>query len=347
VTRVAPEPEQQAAAQLVHERINYPEVKTIYPPLAQAVFWLNARVFSWRPHGPRFTFLLVDMLLLALLLGVVRAGGLPRLSIIAYAWNPLVLKEITNSMHLDIVCALFLGVYVYAVLRGRFPLALLAIWLATFIKLTPLALLPLLLICWRRCEPRARVAWYALAFAAATLAGAALMEYGADNPFAGLREFSAAWAVNGSLFPLLKGALAAFGVGAGAAAGAAKTALLALFGGYLLWACLTVRTREQLLSRSMLALALLFLASPVGNPWYLVWLLPFVVLGPGAPVLLLMAFTSLYYVEFYLLYRQAPESHFVVLRAAEYIPLYVCVAFILWRRPQRLLALATDGDASA
>ena len=59
-----------------------------------------------------------------------------------YAWNPLLLKEINNSHHIDIVCTLLLTLFVLALIRQRGYIAMLMLMLAAFVKLTPVLLVP-------------------------------------------------------------------------------------------------------------------------------------------------------------------------------------------------------------
>jgi hypothetical protein len=76
---------------------------------------------------------------------------------------------------------------------------------------------------------------------------------------------------------------------------------------------------------------LAFLLGPVGNPWYLGWMLPFFVLTRNPLALLAMGMTSLYYLNFYLVYNDAPSQDFSLLKTIEYLP--ILVAWMLLRPP--------------
>jgi hypothetical protein len=332
VADIEPDPGELAAATHVHSRINYPDVKTIYPHLAQAVFAANGHVFGWTPYGFRWTFLVFDLLLLVILMRVVRDEGLPPATIVWYAWCPLVLKEITNAMHVDIVSACFLGVYVWAVCRGRLVLAAVAAVASAYVKLTP-AVLAALVVCalWHQ-----RRRWLAgglcVLGAAVMLLSWGLMEWNATAPLTGLLTFSREWQTNGSCYPLLANGLQLLGLAEESALRITRLTLAGVFGGFVLLACRAVRDRQALLSWSLLLLLLLFLFAPVGNPWYLVWLTPFLVVRRNWLVLLLFAVTSCYYLTFRLIYADAGTAQYHVLKACEYLPFYAAAGWWLWRR---------------
>lgn len=88
-------------------RVHYGQLPTIYPPVSQAVF----AVATWSmPHSAslvgRLTimkawFVLFDLATMALVIQLLRFCGQPVGLCVAYAWCPLVIKEIANSGHLD------------------------------------------------------------------------------------------------------------------------------------------------------------------------------------------------------------------------------------------------------
>ena len=105
----------------VLERIHYGEVPSVYPPVSQAVF--AAAAWSTPEHATveqRMTILKIwfaacDLATVGLLLLLLRQTQRPPGLCIIYAWCPLVLKEFSNSGHLDAVAV---------------ALTTLAIWLA-------------------------------------------------------------------------------------------------------------------------------------------------------------------------------------------------------------------------
>ena len=100
-------------------RVHFADYTTIYPPISQAVF---AATMKWFPVDASVTAhvlwmklvlvafdLATMMLLVKLLLLQHRSLGW----LIGYAWDPLVVKEIANSAHLDSIAVFLLTAAVY------------------------------------------------------------------------------------------------------------------------------------------------------------------------------------------------------------------------------------------
>lgn len=104
-------------------KIHFEEYTTIYPPVSQAVFAvsqfatpLNASV---KTHLTVMKFFLVlfDLLTIFLLIKILQLTSLPAGWVIAYAWSPLVLKEIANSGHLDSITICLTTAAIYFVVK--------------------------------------------------------------------------------------------------------------------------------------------------------------------------------------------------------------------------------------
>lgn len=92
-------------------QINFPHLRTVYPPLTQAAFRLGASPGdSLTSH--KLVFVSCELLTIASLLFVLRRRRLSPLWVAAYAWHPLVILEIAGSGHNDAlgVAMLWLGI---------------------------------------------------------------------------------------------------------------------------------------------------------------------------------------------------------------------------------------------
>ena len=102
------------------EKVHFPEYTTIYPPLSQFVFavtmWLVPDRADVKTHllAMKFVLVLFDVATMVLVWGLLKKARLHVGWLIAYAWNPLVIKEIANSGHLDsiAVCLCTASIYV-------------------------------------------------------------------------------------------------------------------------------------------------------------------------------------------------------------------------------------------
>jgi len=85
---------------LIHSRINHPDYVTIYPPTAQVVFAGGATLGN-AIIGIKGFLVMMDMVLCALLILLLKRLEMPAWWAILYAWNPLPVLEIAGSGHVD------------------------------------------------------------------------------------------------------------------------------------------------------------------------------------------------------------------------------------------------------
>ena len=264
---------------------------TIYPPVAQVIFYL----VTW--ISPTVQFMKMAMVLfegltfygLVLLL---REFGLRREQVIVFAWCPLLMWDFGASGHLDSVAMAFI---VFALLfrsRERPVLTGLFLGLAFLTKFYPIVLFPAL---WRRGDWKmpATIAAVSIAFYSIYLS-AGRMVFGFLNSYAqeegiknGTRYFLLELVQHiPGLHNLSNNAFLAFAV--------------LVFLAIIAW-CWRVATPLQSAPAAFmapafaLAVALMLLFSP-HYPWYVAWLIPFLCLMPNLPV---MAYTCGF---FYLCY---------------------------------------------
>ncbi|RMF88234.1 MAG: hypothetical protein D6739_00435, partial [Nitrospirae bacterium] len=180
-------------------RVAFRHVPTVYPPLAELLFAAGVALGGGSPLALRLLALAGHGLSLALLAALLAGAGLPRRRLLAYAWNPLVVKEVADSAHVDPwmaagVLAALLWVQRRRAARAPWPLAA-----AIGVKWVPLLTLPL----WRRALGRRGVALTLL------LVGLLLLPFaGAGRGlFAGLATYADWWVFNPGVYWGLRGLL--------------------------------------------------------------------------------------------------------------------------------------------
>ncbi|MDH3718472.1 MAG: hypothetical protein OES79_10175, partial [Planctomycetota bacterium] len=176
----------------VLSRVHYGELLTIYPPVSQAVFavtgWITPAAASVDARIVLFksVFLLFDLGTLGLILALLQTTGRHLGWSLAYAWCPLVIKEIANSGHLDAIAVFFCVAAIFVAVRAaaaadtrvtasiaRFSTAGILLALAVGAKLYPIVLAPwLAALCLKRLGPVR-----SLAVAIASLAAVLLLLY--------------------------------------------------------------------------------------------------------------------------------------------------------------------------
>ncbi len=124
-------------------KINRANVRTIYPPVAEAWFWLEHQVvpLQARDRGYEGAGLVLDLAVLACLLALAR----DRRWAAVYALTPLPVLEAVQNAHVDVLGVLLVCGAVALERRGRVLPASALLALATLVKVYPALLFPLLL----------------------------------------------------------------------------------------------------------------------------------------------------------------------------------------------------------
>ncbi len=126
----------------IYPGINRKPVRTIYPPVAQAVFlslyWLHPDSLAWT----KLAFALLDLVATALLVGLLVRARIRPERVLLYAWHPLLILEVAHSGHIDVVAALFIVLALHAHMADRSGRTGVLLACATLIKLYALVALP-------------------------------------------------------------------------------------------------------------------------------------------------------------------------------------------------------------
>ena len=249
-----------AAFRSVLDGINYPELPTIYAPVTQLIFLVG----YWLQPGSvtvlQAILIAFDLATVALLLRLA-----PARNVLLYAWCPLVVKEIAFTAHPDGAGACLLLAAIVLARDRRWRIAAVALGLAAGAKTFGLVLAPLVLA-------GARIRHWVL-FGATLAAVYAPFALRGASDLASFQVFAQEWEFNSALFGLLKTALPPF-----------ESRLVLGLAFAVFWGCYYVRyarSGAQGIPRGDWIYGALLAVSPVINPWYLLWLLPFAAVSPG------------------------------------------------------------------
>lgn len=315
--RLASIPAQDDNFALILSRVNHPEVPTIYPPLAQAVFALTALVAPGTLLVLRLIFLGFDLAICGLVVAVLQHLSLNAWLVLVYAWSPLVIKETINSAHYDVVPTFFLVLALLLSLKQSVLLAHLSLAFAILGKIYPLLLVPIFM--WNTAvnHGRAQALLGLVIVSGVVVLGYVPFVDAGSMLWQGPLAFADRWQTNSLLFPLLHRSVGERWV--------ANTIVTLVLGGAMLMLLIRydLRDAQSFLWVNFLTLGLLFLLSPVGNPWYFLWLVPFLCIFPLRSWLLLSGLLGLYYLWFYCIYHSAAETFRWILWL-EYLPFYCC-----------------------
>lgn len=119
--------------------------RTIYPPVAEAIFALVARI---NPSilAMRLAMTGFDLVAMLALLALLRIARRPLSWILIYAWHPLLIWEVAGNGHVDAIVVAFVAMALLAAARRQSGWAAVALSGAVLAKFLPLAMMPSL---WR------------------------------------------------------------------------------------------------------------------------------------------------------------------------------------------------------
>lgn len=185
--------------------VNFPHIKTIYPPVAQLVFRMSYMVFGEGVTGMKFLFILFQLgasLVFYLLLR--ERKGNPWL-LLLFAWNPLVVMETAVNGHLDIVMVFFLLLCLLFFYKGKYILSGLFFGMAVLSKLIPIVLLPLFLyyLYLKKEGGLRRSGSFLISFLLTTAFFYAFYIDSAGNMFLTALNYSSKWYFNNPLFHII------------------------------------------------------------------------------------------------------------------------------------------------
>lgn len=321
----------------VVERVNHPDLTTVYPPVAEAVFALSHWVAPWSLLAWRLLILLAEVASFAMLLLMLRQIGRGSGWLALYWWNPLVIKEFLNSAHMEALLVPLLLAATLAAMRARFAIGSLLLALAAGVKLWPALLLPLM---WRRMLGRPFALLGVIVICALIGVGIVWPYVAAGlNEGAGIVAYTQKWKTNSAFFPAFE-AMVSWVLGliwqesvAPFAARGIVTSLMVTGLGLLVLRPLAaensrgLRPEKQVLIHIFALILLIFILSPAQFPWYATWVAPFLVFFPLWGMVLLVPLMALYYLGFYLMAQQiyAPWNGIAV--AAIWLPVWAALVF--------------------
>jgi len=274
-------------------RINYPELRTIYPPVAQAVFTLAAFIDPLNLDSLRIIYLVVEALTFVLLIKALQAYGRDEKWALLYVLNPLLIYSGYNVAHMDLLLMPPMLLTLLWVKQRAPAKAAIALSVASAVKLWPLLLAPILFRAWRK-QPAVYVAIAAaVAVMSLILNLPLLLSIGDDS---GLSAYTGEWQRSSFLFPILFSVLEPFTISPGQISRmivAVVVTLIALSYGFI------AKAEDQKIPLAvMVTTGVLLFLSPTGYPWYLYWVLIFLPFVPNYGFALLSGLVGLYYVRY-------------------------------------------------
>ncbi len=239
----------------IRDRVGYPSIPALYPPLAQFFFALSAASFPGSVLGWKLLTVVLELTACFFVaLAARKLGQAVAPVVLLFLWNPLMVKEFAGSAHFDALVVLCLSLLAYFVVNGWTLRAYGVLALATLSKLIPalviIFLSPLFL---------------GFALFAGLVSAGFLPFYEGLPELVGTGEiFAQYWRFNAGFYRILDWVF-------GEASVVAYLLLVTVLG-------ITIRSRVRDLRDSLEGilwlLGMAIVLGPVVHAWYVTWLIP-------------------------------------------------------------------------
>jgi len=323
----------------VFPNINFPEIATSYPPVSQFIFlinnWLGGSIFTWK-----ILLLLVEVPLIFVILRLTQYFQLNKSRILIYFYNPLLIIETYSSGHLEILGVFFFWTAVLLFYQRRDWRGITFFTFSIMTKFFPLISgLPFLIQKFFRKSGLLMLIIVLLLLP---------FMFSGVIPLPGLFSYINRWEFNSGLYQFITSVFSLINV-------KEYNWLILNFSGYqesfyishgfyyklsalLIFLVVLVDQVKKLkatsafrsinyIQRSFILTALFLLLTPTLHPWYLIWIIPFLVFVPNISwiIFTLLIQTSYFVLKDYSMYSIWKESIWVLL--IQYIPVY---ALLIW-----------------
>jgi alpha-1,6-mannosyltransferase len=320
--------------------LNSQNYHTVYPPVCQFIFGLAAKIAGGNILGNiiviRLVILMAEFGTIIFLYKLASKLSWSSKAIAIYAFNPLVILELTGNLHLEAVMLLFIVLSIYLLVASRRIYAGLFFGLAVGVKLLPLIFLPLLI---KRLGLAKSIIFYAIV--GATMAVLFLPFYSADlipGLFSSLRLYFQRFEFNASFYYMLRWIGYQF-------AGHNIISNLGIFLASLtFFTIIAIAVTEKkvtwlsLFKSMLMCLTVYFLLATTVHPWYI------------TSLVLVSLFTSCLYpiiwsiviIVSYAAYRTVPYSENLWLISVEYVILFSYMGYEIFKHFHQPLSDATE-----
>jgi len=269
--------------------------------------------------GFKLLAMIFELMAIISILLLVREFRLPRWTALIYLFSPLIIIEFIFSNHFDIFGLPFLILSIVALNRREAWLAGGMLALAVVVKLVALIFVPVFILYFAD-----RRRWqFITAFAAICfLSYLPFAITAGTDVFGSLWTYLGNWRYNASVFTLLAKYLDAQ---------SARIICLVLMIAISSTILFLPRLRAEPVRQMFYLFGTYLILTPSLFPWYLVWIMPFLVIFQNRPFLVLTGTVMLAYHVLIGYYAEGVWSEYPLLRVAEYLPFYGLLLFELWR----------------
>jgi alpha-1,6-mannosyltransferase len=293
-------------------KVNFPQMRTIYPPLAQLLFLASHFLFGDSIPGLKLLLVFADVGTMFMLLLILGARNMKGETILLYAWSPLPILYFGLDGHIDALGIPFLLLAIYLIARNRKFAAAISLGLAVLAKLYPLFIAP---VFFRLTSGAKRLILPSIPVLM-LLVGCWFYYEPSGGLFESFTIFNSVWEFNGSIFHVVY-----------LISGTNELAHLVcsiLFFCWLGWVFVVDRSFIEKIFLVFLGFVVL---APVVQPWYLTWLAALIVLRWSLAVFMLLGLSVLSNIVVFQYHLTEVWRDRPMVLLLEYLPFY---AILVW-----------------
>lgn len=304
---------------ILPERMNYKEMKTIYFPLSQWIFYFGYNLSKENYWGYK-VFILISILISFLLIKkILEMCALGEKNLLIFVLSPLIYFQFSIDGHLDAFGLPILLASFYFYFKNHNMLSAIFLGLSFSIKPIGIVLLPIFFI--HQNLFKDKLLFVILPFVAF---GFQFIPYlTSSNPFEAFIIYTKNWLYNGFVFTLINSVIHNNQIARSITSGLLVVSLLPIY-----------FSKFSLLSKSYYAFLFMILFSPVVHAWYLSWLLvliPFVANWSGIYLVASVSLTSFTLMNYKL--NGIWKDYFIV-QVVEFMPVIIIALFEIYRLKQ-------------
>ena len=302
---------------ILPKNVNFPVMKTIYPPLSQIIFFFAYLIGGESFIGLKILLLIFDLFTIYGIYLIIKKLNLPNKNILFYTLCTLPLFQFFIDAHVDGFGLTFLIFSIYFYLSNKKIISLLFLSASICIKPLGFILVPILFFQEKSWKNKIKIAAIPVLICAFTYLPFAFT----GSPFQALMQFTENWMFNGVVFDILDTFIKNNQL---------TRIICGLF--YLIIYLAIIISKKEFLSKLFLSLFLLYIFSPVVHPWYLSWLailLPFIPKWSGILYVALISLTSFTVLNYQL---NGIWNEYTLVLLFEYAPVIILFLFELIKR---------------
>lgn len=243
-------------SELLPEKVNFPHLKTIYPPYSQWIFLLAYLIAGESVIGIKILLLISEIFTILLIYLTLKNFRLNEKYVLVYALSPLPILQFFIDAHVDGFGITLFALFFYFLSQNKLLYSYFVLGLSITSKLITVMVYPFLL------KGRSIRNFLALVIVPTVTVALVYLPYSINGfPFESLFIFAQKWYSNGAVFTLFQKIFNDNFL--------SRIFSMSLFFVSFIWLYFS---KKELKEKIYLIFILFFLFSPVVHPWYLTWL---------------------------------------------------------------------------